>query len=144
MGGQIWGMLPLAIFRVPGFLLRGKWMEATWRVDTRHILGPKSHVSTATLVTLLLATAMEIWDRECGPFRPILPSFAILGQFGNTINPWGSRFSQKKWVILVEYHQTSMALELCICSSHLAGVMQLSVRATLPNFPFLAVFWTVV
>ena len=36
-----------------------------------HILGPTAHVSMATLITVLLAMTMEIWDRECGPFRPI-------------------------------------------------------------------------
>ena len=41
----------------------------------RHILGPKSLVSIATLVRLLLAMTLDIWDRECGPFRPI---FAVL------------------------------------------------------------------
>ena len=54
-----------------------------------HILGPRSFVPRATLVRFLLAMAMEIWDRECGPFRPILAVFVILGQFANTISPWG-------------------------------------------------------
>ena len=55
-----------------------------------HILGPKSHVLIETLERLLLAMAtMEMWDRECGPFRPNFAVFAILGQVGNTISPWG-------------------------------------------------------
>ena len=105
-----------------------------------HILGPKSHVSTTTLVRLLLAMTMEIWDRECGPFRPIFAVFAILGQVGNTISPWGKGPSQEGVAILVAYGQGSIALEFRICSSGLAGVMQLTVRATLPKFAFLAVF----
>ena len=42
--------------------------------------------------------------------------------------------------ILVAYHQGSLSLESRICSSGLAGVMHLTVRAMLPNFAFLAVF----
>ena len=38
------------------------------RVGKRHILGPKSHVSIASLVERILAVAMEIWNHECGPF----------------------------------------------------------------------------
>ena len=105
-----------------------------------HIFGPKSHVSIATLVRLLLAIAMEMWDRECGPFRPNFAVFAILGQVGNTISPWGKGPSQREVAIPVAYDQGSIALGFRICSSGLTGVMQLSVRATLPNFAFLAVF----
>ena len=47
-----------------------------------HILGPKSHVSIATLVRLLLAMSMDIWDRACGLFRPIFVVYAVLGQVG--------------------------------------------------------------
>ena len=36
-----------------------------------HILGPMCGVSLAPLVGFLLAMTMEIWDRECGAFRPI-------------------------------------------------------------------------
>ena len=39
--------------------------------------GPKSDVSIATLVKLLLAMAMEIWNRELRPFWPIFAVFAI-------------------------------------------------------------------
>ena len=38
------------------------------RVGKRHILGPKSHVSIASLVERILAVAMEICNHECGPF----------------------------------------------------------------------------
>ena len=66
-----------------------------------HILGPKSHVSLATLIRSLLAMTMEIWDRESGPFRPIFAVFAILGQVGNTISPWGKvRRQEKEWPFL--------------------------------------------
>ena len=54
-----------------------------------HILGPKSHRSIAILVRLLLAMTKEIREREYGPCRPIFAVFAILGQVGNTISPWG-------------------------------------------------------
>ena len=104
------------------------------------ILGPKSHVSIAILVRLLLARTIEIWDRECGPFRPNFTVFAISGQVENTTSPWGKGPSQEGVAILVAYHQGSIALELCICSSGLAGVMQPRVPATLQNIAFLAVF----
>ena len=66
------------------------------RVDMGHVLGPKSHVSIAALVGLLLAMTMEIWDFECGLFRPIFVVFAILAQVGNTISPWGKGPSHKR------------------------------------------------
>ena len=71
MGDPIWGMLLLAIFRVLFFRSEKKWLEATSRVDMGHVLGPKSHVSLASLVRLLFALAMEIWDCECGQFGQI-------------------------------------------------------------------------
>ena len=52
------------------------------RVGRRHILGPESHMSIASLVEKILAVAMEIWNHECGPFfrqiSPFLPLYAIL------------------------------------------------------------------
>ena len=105
-----------------------------------NILGPKSHVSLATLVALLLAMTMEIWDHLCGPFRRIFAVFAILGQVGNAISPWGKGSSQKPVTAVVAYDQGSILLEVCICFSGLAGVMLLRVPATLPTFAFLTVF----
>ena len=72
------------------------------------------------------------------------PFFAILGQAGNTISPWSNGPSQERVAILVPYDQGSIALEFSIFSSGLAEVMQLTVRATLPNFAFFAVFCPVV
>ena len=51
------------------------------RVGKWHILGPKSHVSIASLVGRIFAVAMEIWNHECGPFWPnfaVFPLYAIL------------------------------------------------------------------
>ena len=51
------------------------------KVCKRHILGPKSHVSIASLVERILAVAMGLWNHECGPFWPnflFLPLYAIL------------------------------------------------------------------
>ena len=107
------------------------------------ILGPRSHVSIATLVRLLLAMTMEIWDPECGPCRPIFAVFAILGQVGSTICPWGKEPSLEPWIVLVPYDQRSLVLKLCIGFSGLAGVMQRTVRATSLNLAFFAVFCTV-
>ena len=108
-----------------------------------HISGPKSPVSPARLVGLLLIMTMETWDRACGPVRPIFAVFAILGQVGNTISRWGKEPCQGEAIILVAYDQGSIALEFCICSFSLAGIMRLTVRATLPNFAILAVFCAV-
>ena len=105
-----------------------------------HILEPKCHVPIAISVRLLLAMTMEIWNRECGPFRPIFAVFAISGQVGNTISPWGQGPSQRVVATLVADAQGSVALEIRISSFRLAGVLQLTVCATLPQFAFLALF----
>ena len=42
---------------------------------------------TANLIRFLFARAMEIWDRECGPFQPTFTVFTILGQAAKTISP---------------------------------------------------------
>ena len=62
---------------------------ATTRVGKRHILGPKSHVSIASLAERILAVTMEIWNHECGPFWPNFAFFAIVCHIGTTISPWG-------------------------------------------------------
>ena len=84
-----YGVCCLLPFFCTIFPLREKPLEAVSRVDIGHMLGPESHVSIASLVRLLLAMTMEIWDTDFGPFRPIFAVFAILGQVGNTISPWG-------------------------------------------------------
>ena len=66
-----------------------------------HILGPKSHVSLSSLSRLFLAMTKEILDRECGPIGPIFAISAILGEFGNTISPWGKETSQREVMCLV-------------------------------------------
>ena len=71
-------------------------------------------MSFAILVRLLLAMTMEIWDRECGPFRRNLAVFAILGQFGNIISPWGKGPSQEGMAIPVPYDEGSIFLEFRI------------------------------
>ena len=65
--------------------------------------------------------------------------FAVLGQVMKTISPWGKGTSQGEGAILVAYDEGSIALEFYICSGGLPGIMQLTVRATLPNFALLAV-----
>ena len=50
----IWGMLPFCPICVSRFSEWGKKLEATSRVGKRHILGPKSHVSIASLAILEL------------------------------------------------------------------------------------------
>ena len=71
----------------------GKW----------HVLGPKSHVSIASLVERILAVAMEIWNHECGPFWPNFAVFAIACHIGITISPWGTGSSQEGWAHIVAY-----------------------------------------
>ena len=58
------------------------------------ILGPGSDVFIASVLSVLLFRAMEIWDRECGPFRPDFAVFAVLGHIGNTISACGKAPSQ--------------------------------------------------
>ena len=108
MGDQVWGMLTLAIFRVPFFRQGEKWLEATSRAGMGHILGPQSQVSTAFSVRLLLTMVMEIWHHECGPFWPNFTVFAILGQVGNAKCPWRKGPSQEGRAILVAYDEGSM------------------------------------
>ena len=69
----------------------GKW----------HRLGPKSHVSIASLVAKVLAVAMEIWNHECGPFWPYFAVFATVCHIGITISPWGTLSSQSEGAIIV-------------------------------------------
>ena len=91
-------LLPFFVYH---FSTKGeKWLEATSRVDMGHIVAPKSHVSMRILLRFLLAMNTEIWDRECGPFRPIFAVFAILCHVGNTISPWGRDLPRKEWRFL--------------------------------------------
>ena len=140
MGDQIWGMLLLAIFRVPFFRYGGKWLEAMSRAGMGHILEPRSHVTIVFLGGLLLDMVMEIWYCECGPFGPKFAVFAILGEVRNTSCPLGKNVSQNESGISVAYDAGSFFLGSGTCCSGVAGVMQLTVRATLSIFAFLAVF----
>ena len=104
------------------------------RVGKRHILGPKSHVSIASLVERILAVAMEIWNHECGPLRPYFAVFAIVCHIGITISPWGTGSSQEDRANIVAYDQGLNAIEFRICSSGSPGVIQLLVRSMIPPF----------
>ena len=102
------------------------------RVGKWHILGPKSHVSIASLVERILAVAMEIWNHECGPFWPYFAVFAIVCHIGITISPWCTRSSQEESAIIVACDQGLNAIEFRICSSDSSGVIQLLVRSMTP------------
>ena len=104
------------------------------RVGKWHILGPKSHMSIASLVEKILAVAMEIWNHECGPFWPNFAVFAIVCHIGITISPTGTESSQEEGAIIVAYDQGLDATEFRICSSGSSGVIQLLVRSTIPPF----------
>ena len=104
------------------------------RVGKWHILGPKSHVSIASLVERILAVAMEIWNHECGPFWPNFAVFAIVCHIGITISPWGMGSSQEGSANIVAYDQGLNAIESRICSSGSSGVIQLLVRSMIPPF----------
>ena len=104
------------------------------RVGKWHILGPKSHMSIASLVERILAVAMEIWNHECGPFWPNLPVFAIVCHIGITISPWGTGSSQEGRANIVAYDQGLNAIEFRICSSGSSGVIQLLVRSMISPF----------
>ena len=100
------------------------------KIGKRHISGPKSHVSLASLLERILAVALEIWNHECGPFWPNFAVFAIVRHFGTTISPWGRKPSQSQ--IVVAYDQGLNPLEFRICSSGSFGVIQFLVRSMIP------------
>ena len=104
------------------------------RVGKWQILGPKSHVSIASLVERILAVTMEIWNHECGPFWPNFAVFAIVCHIGITISPWGTGSSQEGSASIVAYDQGLQAIEFRICSSGSSGVIQLTVRSMIPPF----------
>ena len=104
------------------------------RVGKRHILGPKSHMSIASLVEKILAVAMEIWNHECGPFWPNFAVFAIVCHIGTTISPWGTESSQEGRANIVAYDQGLNAIEFGICSSGSFEVIQLLVRSMISPF----------
>ena len=104
------------------------------RVGKWHILGPKSHVSIASLVGNILAVAMEIWNHECGPFWPNFAVFAIVWHIGTTISPWGKGPSRREGAIIAPYDQGLNTIEFRICSSGSSGVFQLLMRSMIPPF----------
>ena len=104
------------------------------KVGKRHILGPKSHMSIASLVERILAVAMEIWNHGCGPFWPNFTVFAIVCHIGISISPWGTGSSQEGSANIVAYDQGLNAIEFCICSSGSSGVIQLLVRSMISPF----------
>ena len=104
------------------------------RVGKRHILGPKSHMSIASLIERILAVAMEIRNHECGPFWPNFAVFAIVCHIGITISPWGTKSSQEGSAKSVADNQGLNAIEFRICSSGSSGVIQLLVRSMIPPF----------
>ena len=104
------------------------------RVCKWHILGPESYASIECLVGWILAVAMEIWNDECGPFRPNLAIFAIACHIGITISPWGTGCSQEGGAIIVANDEGLNAIEFRICSSGSSGVIQLLVRFMIPPF----------
>ena len=110
------------------------------RVGKWHILGPKSHVSLASLVERILAVAMEIWNHDCGPFWPHFAGFAIVCHIEITISPWGTGSSQEGRANIVAYDQGLNAIEFRICSSGSSGVIQFLVRSMIPPFALHAAF----
>ena len=104
------------------------------RVGKRHILGPKPHMSIASLIERILAVAMEIWNHECGAFWPNFAVFAIVCHIGITISPWGTGSSQEGRANIVAYDQGLNAIESRICSSGSSGVIQLLVRSMISPF----------
>ena len=113
------------------------------RVGKWHILGPKSHVSLASLVGKPLDVAMEIWNHECGPFWPILAVFAIVCHIGTIISPWGKGPSQKGRTIFVAHDQGLNAIELCICSLGSSGVIQFLDGSMFPPFALHSAFCSI-
>ena len=104
------------------------------RVGKWHILGPKSHMSIASLVERILAVAIKIWNHECGPFWPNFAVFAIVCHIGMTISPWGTGSSREGVTNIVAYDRGLNAIEFRICSSGSSGVIQLLVRSMISPF----------
>ena len=113
------------------------------KVGKRHILGPKSHMSKASLVERIPAMAMEIWNHECGPFWPNFAVFAIVCHIGITISPWGTGSSQEGRANIVTYDKGLNAIEFRICSSGSSGVIQLLVRSMISPFAPHAAFYPI-
>ena len=113
------------------------------RVDKRHVLGPKSHMSIATLVERILAVAMEIWNHECGPFWPNFAVFAIVCHIGTTISPWDTESGQEGVANIVAYDRGLNAIEFRICSSGTSAVIQLLVRSMISAFSPHAAFFPI-
>ena len=113
------------------------------RVGKRHILGPKSDVSIASLVEKILAVAMEIWNDECGPLWRNFAVFAIVYHIGITISQWGTGSSLKGRAIIVAHDQGLNAIEFRNSSSGSSGVIQLLVRSMIPPFAPHAAFCTI-
>ena len=87
--------------------------------------------------------AMEIWDHECGPFRPNLAVFAIVGHIGTAISPWGKGPSEEGGTIIEADDQGLNAIEFRICSTGSSGVIQLLVRSMIPPFAPHAAFCSI-
>ena len=104
------------------------------RVGKWHILGPKSHVSIASLGEMILAVAIEIRNHECGPFLFIFVVFAIVCHIGTTISPWGTESSYIELAIIVAYDRVLDTIEFRICSFGSSGVIQHLVRSMIPPF----------
>ena len=84
--------------------------------------------------------AMEIWNHECGPFRPNFAFFAIVCGIRTAISPWGKGPSKVEMVIIVANHLGLMAIDFRICASGSSGVIQLFVQSMIPPFAPHAVF----
>ena len=110
------------------------------RVGKWHRLGPKSHVSIASLVGRILPVTMETWSHECGPFWPNVAVFAMVCHIGTTISPWGKKSSQEESAIIVAYDQGLNTIEFRVCSSGPSAVIQLLVRSMIPPFALHAAF----
>ena len=84
------------------------------RVGKRHILGPKSQMSIASLVERNLAVDMDICNHECGPFWPNFAVFAIVCHIGTTISPSDTESSHKEVANMVAYDPGLNAIEFRI------------------------------
>ena len=139
----IWGMLPFCPICLSFSLEGGKCLKATTRVGKWHKLGPGSHVSLASLVGRILAVAMEIWNHECGPFRPNFAVFAIVCHIGTAISPWSKGPSKRERAIILAYDRELNAIEFRICASGSSRVIQFFVRSMIPPFASHAAFCSV-
>ena len=99
------------------------------RVGKRHTLGPKCHVSVASLFERILAVAVEIWIMSAGHFGQIWLFFPLYAMLELPYLHGAQDLARRKWGDIVAYDRGLNAIEFRSCSSGSSGVVQILVRS---------------